>query len=171
MSALSIQSAEGQTLETLRDHAAIASVFGNLGERFERWEAGQVRADDTDQDAAMAAYRADVVALGPEHPQKAEMRQKSLAEHTHADFEARFFVDGRGLFYLHIDDRVYLVLCEKGDLISVPSDTTPWLDMGTSPDFKCIRFFTMPGGWVADFTGSDVATRLPDFDSHVASLQ
>jgi 1,2-dihydroxy-3-keto-5-methylthiopentene dioxygenase len=185
MSALTIQSAEGQSLETLRDHAAIATALGDLGVRFERWEAGRVLADDADQDAVLAAYRADVdrlnadygfqsvdvVALGPDHPQKAEMRQKFLAEHTHADFEVRFFVEGRGLFYLHIDDRVYLVLCEKGDLISVPANTTHWFDMGTSPHFKCIRFFTTPEGWVGDFTGSDIATRFPDFDSHVASLQ
>jgi 1,2-dihydroxy-3-keto-5-methylthiopentene dioxygenase len=42
--------------------------------------------------------------------------------------------------------------------------------MGERPDFKCIRFFTRPEGWVGNFTGSDIATRFPDFDTHVASL-
>jgi len=56
------------------------------------------------------------------------------------------------------------VLCEPGDLISVPAHTTHWFDMGARPDFKCIRFFTTPDGWVGRFTGSDIATRFPDFD-------
>ena len=54
--------------------------------------------------------------------------------------------------------------------MSVPANTTHWFDMGTSPHFKCIRFFTAPDGWVAQFSGSDIATRFPDFDSHVANL-
>ena len=185
MSALTIQSTEGRTLQTLRDHAAIASKLGELGVQFERWEANRPLADDADQDGVLAAYRSDVdrlnsrygfqsvdvVALGPDHPQRVEMRQKFLAEHTHADFEVRFFVDGSGLFYLHIGDRVYLVLCEKGDLISVPANTTHWFDMGSKPHFKCIRFFTTPNGWVGDFTGSDIATRFADFDTYVSGLQ
>lgn len=185
MTALTIQTTEGQTLRTLNDHAAIAASLGELGVQFERWEAAQPLVDDADQEAVLAAYKADVdklnaqygfqsvdvVALGPDHPQKAEMRQKFLAEHTHADFEVRFFVDGSGLFYLHIDDKVYMVLCEKGDLISVPANTTHWFDMGANPHFKCIRFFTTPDGWVGNFTGSDIATRFPDFDTFVSQLQ
>lgn len=185
MSALTIQSIDGRTLQTLRDHAAIASTLGELGVQFERWEASRPLAVDADQDSVLAAFQSDVdtlntrygfqsvdvVALGPDHPQKVEMRQKFLAEHTHADFEVRFFVDGRGLFYLHIGDRVYLVLCEKGDLISVPANTTHWFDMGTNPHFKCIRFFTTPDGWVGNFTGSDIATRFADFDTYVNGLR
>jgi 1,2-dihydroxy-3-keto-5-methylthiopentene dioxygenase len=62
-------------------------------------------------------------------------------------------------------------LCEKGDLISVPANTTHWFDMGIEPRFKCIRFFTAPDGRVGNFTGSDIATRFPDFDSHVSGLR
>jgi 1,2-dihydroxy-3-keto-5-methylthiopentene dioxygenase len=98
------------------------------------------------------------------------MRQKFLSEHTHADFEVRFFVEGSGLFYLHVGDKVYTLLCEKGDLISVPANTTHWFDMGTKPYFKCIRFFTTPEGWVGNFTGSEIAKQFPDFDQYVASL-
>ena len=184
MSALTITTADGQTLETLRDAAAIGAALGELGVQFEQWQANAPLAADADQEAVLAAYAGDVerlneqygfqsvdvVALGPDHPQKAEMRQKFLAEHTHADFEVRFFVDGSGLFYLHVGDRVYMMLCEKGDLISVPANTTHWFDMGEHPNFKCIRFFTTPDGWVGNFTGSDIATRFPDFDAYRASL-
>jgi 1,2-dihydroxy-3-keto-5-methylthiopentene dioxygenase len=185
VTALTIQTTEGESLQTLLDPQEIAAMLGEIGVQFERWEANRPLAEGADQEAVLAAYRedveklntrygfqsVDVVALGPDHPQKAEMRQKFLAEHTHGDFEVRFFVDGSGLFYLHIDDKVYMVLCEKGDLISVPADTTHWFDMGENPRFKCIRFFTTTDGWVGNFTGSDIATRFPDFDDYVNGLQ
>ena len=80
----------------------------------------------------------------------------------------RFFVDGQGLFYVHPDDKVYLVLCEQGDLISVPAHTRHWFDMGENPSLKAIRLFTTPEGWVAHFTGSDIARRFPKLEQFVA---
>lgn len=87
-----------------------------------------------------------------------------LFEHTHSDFEIRFFVDGCGTFYIHHSDKVYAIICEKGDLISIPAETTHWFDMGTKPFFKAIRFFTIPDGWVGKFTGSDISKRIPTHD-------
>lgn len=48
-------------------------------------------------------------------------REKFLSEHTHAEDEVRFFVDGSSLFCLRDGDDVLLMLCEQGDLISVPA--------------------------------------------------
>ena len=169
---------------TLTDHRAIAELLEANGVRFERWVADRELAADADQEAVLAAYAEpvarlnqeygfqsiDVVSLNPGHPQKAEMRQKFLAEHTHADFEVRFFVDGSGLFYLHLGDAVHLVQCERGDLISVPAGVTHWFDMGAEPDFKCIRFFRVPDGWVGDFTGSGISERFPSYDAYRAGL-
>ena len=53
------------------------------------------------------------------------------------------------------------MLCQKNDLISVPNGTRHWFDMGPEPKFTCIRLFTNPEGWVANFTGEDIASRLP----------
>ena len=167
----------------IRDAAEISRVLGGLGVEFEQWKADKPLADDADQDAVLAAYQdsieklnkrygfesKDVVALRPDNPKKDEFRQKFLAEHTHADFEVRFFVDGSGLFYLHVNDKVYLVFCEKGDLISVPANTTHWFDMGSKPNFKCIRLFTTADGWVGNFTGSEIAKTFPDYDTFVAN--
>ncbi|MDH5632593.1 MAG: acireductone dioxygenase [Gammaproteobacteria bacterium] len=164
--------------EDFEDYLEIADRLNAIGVQFERWNASQPLADDADQEAVLAAYEkdietlnstygftaVDVVALRPDHPQKAEMRAKFLSEHTHDDFEVRFFVDGSGMFYLHKEGHVYAVLCEKGDLISVPANTTHWFDMGTSPNFKCIRFFTKAEGWVGNFTGNDIAERFPGYD-------
>ncbi|MGR8980841.1 MAG: 1,2-dihydroxy-3-keto-5-methylthiopentene dioxygenase [Gammaproteobacteria bacterium] len=166
------------------DFLAIQTQLNAIGVEFERWTANTALADDADQETVISAYRdsidrlkrdygfqsVDVVSLHPDHPEKAVFRQKFLAEHFHDDFEVRFFIDGRGLFYLHVGSKVYAVLCEKGDLISVPAKTTHWFDMGENPCFKCIRLFTTPEGWLATFTGNDIAKSFPTFDQYVASL-
>jgi len=165
--------------EPVFEHDLIRQTLDSLGVKFERWPVEQHIAHDAgeaqikkiyaDEIANLNQYfgfqSVDVVSLTPDHPQAAAARQKFLAEHTHADFEIRFFVDGDGLFYLHPNENVYLVLCEKGDLISVPANTPHWFDMGTRPDFKCIRFFTTDNGWEASFTGSEIAGRFPDYDT------
>ena len=163
------------------DHTAIAGELASIGVRFERWQANVSLAEDADQDAVLAAYAedvarlnaehgfksVDVVSLRADHPQKEAMRAKFLSEHTHDDFEVRFFVAGQGMFYLHVADKVYAVLCTQGDLISVPSGVTHWFDMGEQPNFKCIRFFTVPEGWVGNFTGSGVDKSIPSLDELV----
>ena len=95
-------------------------------------------------------------------------REKFLAEHTHADDEVRYFVDGRGAFYLRLDGNVHVVTCEAGDLLGVPAGTRHWFDMGTDPNFTALRFFREPEGWVGSFTGDDIATRFPTFDRLVS---
>jgi 1,2-dihydroxy-3-keto-5-methylthiopentene dioxygenase len=157
------------------DHAAIARELGQVGVRFERWEASApIRPGDA-AETVIAAYRGDierlmreegyqavdVISLHPEHPDRAALRAKFLNEHTHSEDEVRFFVAGRGLFTLHIGNKVYEVLCEAGDLIGVPDGTRHWFDMSETPHFVAIRLFTNPAGWVASFTGEDIAQRFP----------
>ena len=164
----------GLPVRTLLDHEAIARDLGKVGVRFERWEANVPLAPGASQDAVIAAYQddiarlmqekgyqsVDVISLNPDHPDRAALRQKFLNEHTHCEDEVRFFVAGRGLFTLHIGESVYEVLCEKGDLIGVPDGTRHWFDMSESPYFIAIRLFTNKEGWVANFTGSDIAERF-----------
>ncbi|MBJ6138225.1 1,2-dihydroxy-3-keto-5-methylthiopentene dioxygenase [Marinobacter litoralis] len=160
------------------DPQVIREKLNEKGVRFERWPtrdlpagASQeqiltVYADDVNRLKQECGFQtADVVSLTPEHPQKAEFRQKFLDEHTHSEDEVRFFVQGQGLFYLHFDDQVYAVMCQKNDLISVPNGTRHWFDMGSEPEFTCIRLFTNPEGWVASFTGEDIATRIPRYEA------
>jgi 1,2-dihydroxy-3-keto-5-methylthiopentene dioxygenase len=163
----------------------IERQLNGIGVQFERWTANCEFAADAVQDDIIAAYRndidklmaqygfqsVDVISLRPDHPQKTELRQKFLNEHIHTDFEVRFFIDGCGLFYLHVGDKVFAVLCEQGDLISVPANTTHWFDMGENPSFKCIRLFTTPEGWVAQFTGSEIAKTFPTLDDTLAARQ
>jgi 1,2-dihydroxy-3-keto-5-methylthiopentene dioxygenase len=162
-----------------RDRDTIARELGELGVRFERWEAKVELAPDADQAHVLEAYRADVdrlmseggyksadvVRLGPDAPNRAAARQKFLSEHTHDEDEVRFFVEGRGAFYLRIDGFVHCIVCEKDDLIGVPAGTTHWFDMGSRPHFTAIRVFGTEAGWVANFTGDTIAEIFPDFDA------
>ncbi|MBB6243766.1 acireductone dioxygenase [Rhodanobacter sp. MP1X3] len=158
-----------------REHTAIARELDKVGIRFEQWEANQPIAPGASQDEVIAAYKTDidrlmgetgyqavdVISLTPDHPDRAVLRQKFLNEHTHSEDEVRFFVAGAGQFTLHINDKIYDVLCESGDLIGVPDGTRHWFDMSESPYFVAIRFFTNKEGWVANFTGDDIAKRFP----------
>jgi 1,2-dihydroxy-3-keto-5-methylthiopentene dioxygenase len=40
--------------------------------------------------------------------------------------------------------------------------------MGENPNFKAIRLFTTSEGWVAHFTGSDIARRFPKLEQFIA---
>ncbi|HEY0720822.1 MAG TPA: acireductone dioxygenase [Gammaproteobacteria bacterium] len=182
MSRLAIYNEQGTRLgDVLTEHKLIAAQLQPLGVRFERWQSSQTFSKGAQQEEVLAVYgeqvrrlsneygfqSMDVVSVQPDNPKRDELRAKFLAEHMHSDFEVRFFVAGAGLFYLHVADKVYLVLCEQGDLISVPANVRHWFDMGKIPDFKCIRLFVIADGWVAQFTGSDIAQLFPDFDEFV----
>jgi len=60
---------------------------------------------------------------------------------------------------------VHGVLCSKGDLISVPANVRHWFDMGPNPNFKAIRLFITPDGWVANFTGDKIADSFPRLEA------
>lgn len=165
------------------DHDYIREQLAKIGVRFEQWQADAAVQPGASAEDVMAAYRTeidkivaekgfktvDVVSIHPEHPAREEMRRKFLDEHYHKEDEVRFFVAGSGLFTLHVDDKVFEILCTQGDLIGVPDRTTHWFDMGPAPSFIAIRFFTEADGWVGHFTGTDIAQRFPRFESGQAA--
>jgi 1,2-dihydroxy-3-keto-5-methylthiopentene dioxygenase len=185
MSRLRIYDAKhpGASLGEFHDHAAIEHELRQVGVRFERWEANEPVWPGASQEEVIEAYRGDidrlmesegyqavdVVSLKPDHPERAALRRKFLDEHTHSEDEVRFFVAGAGQFTLHIDGKVYEVLCEQGDLIGVPDGTRHWFDMSESPYFVAIRLFTNKEGWVAQFTGDDIAQRFPRMAPHASA--
>jgi 1,2-dihydroxy-3-keto-5-methylthiopentene dioxygenase len=158
------------------DAETIASELRQIGVRFERWSADVALEPGADQNAVIAAYRScvdrlmrecgyrsvDVIRIGPDTPNVEPLRAKFLDEHQHAEDEVRFFVEGRGAFYLHAQQRVYQIVCARGDLMSVPAGTKHWFDMGPDPVLTAIRLFVNPDGWVAQFTGDPIAKRFPN---------
>ncbi|MCC5853062.1 MAG: acireductone dioxygenase [Alkalimonas sp.] len=180
MSSLTIYPAQepSQALFQSDNLVEIAEKLQQQGIRFEQWQANQPIDASTDAASILAAYSddierlkqqggyvtVDVISLSSDHPDKAALRQKFLAEHTHSEDEVRFFVRGEGLFCLHLGEYIYQVLCQQNDLISVPANTPHWFDMGSEPNFTAIRLFNNPEGWVANFTGSAIASRFPLLD-------
>ena len=165
----------------------IAVELKRLGVRYENWPVVEGLSATPTSEEVLAAYRAqvdrvvetegyilvDAMHMTPsEDPEwvagAAAARKKFLAEHTHDDDEDRFFARGAGVFYLHVEGKVYGILCEAGDLLSVPANTTHWFDMGTTPDYISIRFFHDDDGWVGNFTGSPIALEFPTFDALMA---
>ena len=156
----------------------ILAKLSELGIRFERWEAATPVTGDMSQDEVLAAYAAqiqalkdsegyvtaDVVNMVPNHPNKDVFRAKFLEEHTHGEDEVRFFVSGSGQFNLHLGDEVVSIVCTKDDLIGVPAGTKHWFDMGPAPAFSAIRLFNNPDGWVAQFTGDEIADQFPRYE-------
>ena len=173
----------GQALLDTRDQTEMARQLSAIGVRFEQWQANQPVQPGDPPERVLAAYRddiaalmaeggyqsVDVISLQPEHPEREALRAKFLDEHSHSEDEVRFFVAGSGVFTLHVDGRVFEVLCEAGDLISVPDGTRHWFDMGPRPFFVAIRLFTSTEGWVARFTGDDIASRFPRYDNEAVS--
>ena len=166
----------------------IAITLKEIDVNFERWEVAEEFAAGGDQQAILDHYRDDIARVveaegyklvdvtqlhRTEDPGWEELktaaRNKFLSEHTHEDDEVRFFVSGSGIFYLHTRGKVYAVLCEAGDRLSVPANTTHWFDMGTDPGFTAIRFFHDEDGWVGNFTGNPLAERIPSYDEIAAA--
>ncbi|CQR59550.1 1,2-dihydroxy-3-keto-5-methylthiopentene dioxygenase [Streptomyces leeuwenhoekii] len=185
MTVLQIMTDSGrETLLRTTDPARIGTELAAHGVEFRRWPTDHLLPAAADQDTVLALYRdqvdrlcaqrgfrlVDVARMQPrtDDPdwaaQAAAARRKFLSEHRHSEDEVRFFVEGRGCFYLHLENRVYAVVCEAGDLLSVPAGTKHWYDMGEVPHFCAIRFFEEDDGWVGDFTEDPVAERIPSLD-------
>ncbi|MFE6761028.1 acireductone dioxygenase [Streptomyces sp. NPDC057689] len=180
--------APGTVLLRTRDDERVIGELADHGVTLRRWP---VRTGDTpalDDQALLDLYRdridevrardsmklVDVARLHPAPTEEwreraAKARTTFLEEHRHGEDEVRFFAHGRGLFTLHLDTRVLAVLCEAGDLLSVPAGVRHWFDMGERPDFAAIRFFQEEDGWVGDFTGAPIASRFPRLDELAGS--
>ena len=161
------------------DLPLIIEELAARGITLERWPARADLAEGAEQDEILAAYAAeiarvqaggryatvDAIRMTPDHPDRQALRQRFLAEHTHSEDEVRFFVEGRGLFCLHLGGEGLQLLCERNDWIAVPAGTRHWFDMGPQPRFCALRFFDDPAGWVAEFTGDPIADRYPRLDA------
>lgn len=164
-------------IEVTTDFDTIADKIASLGARLEKWQASAPIDPHAEQATILSAYAedierikqrggyttADVVRLNPDHPDREALRAKFLDEHTHSEDEVRFFVEGSGAFYINGGQYIFQLICEQGDLLSVPANTPHWFDMGPRPNFTAIRIFTNPAGWVGNFTGSGISAQYPRY--------
>lgn len=173
---------------TERNPEIIRTFLNDRGVFFDQWEAGVVFSDSATPDEILVAYEkdlrpfmdaggyktADVITINHLTENYGAIRAKFLAEHTHSEDEIRFFVDGQGLFWFHLEtadgkEEVFNLLCQKGDLISVPAGTKHWFDAGEeNPFVKAIRIFIDMSGWVPEYTESGLEQRYKGFEVPVA---
>lgn len=164
---------------TEKDPKEIKSFFNARGLFFDQWQADVVFEDTASQEEILKAYNsslapfmktggyqtADVITINKLTENYPAIRAKFLAEHTHTEDEIRFFVDGEGLFWFNMEGQpVFNLLCEKGDLISVPAGVKHWFDAGSeNPFVKAIRIFIDMSGWVPHYTESKVEEGFANF--------
>lgn len=161
---------------TTKDVATIKQFLNDRGVFFDQWEAEVSFEDSADQETILAAYShalkpymqsngyetADVISINSQTPNYEAIRAKFLSEHIHTEDEVRFFVDGEGLFWFNLENNepIFNVLCQAGDLISVPANTKHWFDAGEqNPFVKAIRIFIDMSGWVPHYTNSGIAEK------------
>ena len=158
----------------------IKAFFNERGIFFDQWFCDVIFDDQATQEEILAAYEkdlkpfmenggyqtADVISINRLTENYEAIRNKFLAEHIHTEDEIRFFVDGKGLFWFNLEtEPVFNLLCERGDLISVPAGTKHWFDAGQeNPFVKAIRIFIDMSGWVPHYTESG---KELDFSSFV----
>lgn len=163
----------------LHDPLEIKNYLAQFEVYFDQWTCAVEFQDDASQDDILSAYAsdlqpfmtqggyqtADVISIHAATPNYEQIRAKFLAEHTHDEDEIRFFVDGQGLFWFNLSDApVFNVLCQRGDLISVPAGTKHWFDAGaTAPFVKAIRIFTDISGWTPHYTDSGLEANYQHF--------
>ena len=163
--------ASPQPLFSTSNAELICSALKTRGIKFQRWPSKPELKQGAIQDQILRAYEAlisplqeqegyqtvDVMRVGGDQANTSSLRQTFLQEHQHAEDEVRFFVEGRGLFSLHINDEVLQVVCEANDWIAIPAGTRHWFDMGANPNYCVLRFFKNSAGWVATFTDDPIA--------------
>ena len=158
--------------QVIDDPKAIGAFLSSYGVFFDQWTCDVEFEDSASQEEILSAYAcdlkpfmdeggyltADVISINSLTENYEVIRTKFLAEHTHSEDEIRFFVDGQGYFWFNLEDApVFNVLCQKGDLISVPAGTKHWFDAGVDQPFvKAIRIFIDQSGWIPEYTGSGI---------------
>jgi 1,2-dihydroxy-3-keto-5-methylthiopentene dioxygenase len=146
---------------------------------FDQWSCDVVFSETATGEEILAAYEkeltpfmqnggyqtADVITINHLTENYDAIRAKFLAEHQHSEDEIRFFVDGKGIFWFHLETgEIFNLLCERGDLISVPAGTKHWFDAGeTNPFVKAIRIFIDFSGWVPHYTDSNIEKKYSEF--------
>jgi 1,2-dihydroxy-3-keto-5-methylthiopentene dioxygenase len=161
---------------TLCDPSTVQQFLGARSIIYERWLPNRSLPSGVTNEHVLAAYdyllkpfmeaggyqAMDVIHVDEHTPNLNGIREKFIREHTHNEDEVRVFVQGQGFFWFHKeerDDEVFALLCEQGDLISVPANTKHWFDLGAYPKVLAIRIFTDQAGWTPHYTNSGIDQR------------
>jgi 1,2-dihydroxy-3-keto-5-methylthiopentene dioxygenase len=145
----------------------IRAALAPLGIDYERWSLDRVPGDAS-ADEVLAAYAdeidemkrrggyvtADVIDVNPTTPNLEAMLARFDKEHTHDEDEVRFILSGRGIFFLHLDQKVVSVEVGPGDMLRVPRGTAHWFTLCEDRRIRAIRWFQATSGWTPLYTDS-----------------
>lgn len=160
-----------KTNTTITDFKTIQNILSQSKIMIARWEASHSLSEDSTQENILQAYAhelkpfmekngyatADVINVHPKTENLAAIREKFIKEHTHSEDEIRFFVDGSGKFWFHLDnEEILCVTCERGDFMSVPKNFKHWFDLAPGYFVKAIRIFSNMEGWTPNYTESGI---------------
>lgn len=149
--------------------AEIRSELAGLGIDYERWNLDRV-SPDASAGEVLSAYAeeiedmkrrggyitADVIDVNASTPNLDVMLAKFDKEHTHDEDEVRFILAGRGIFFLHLEEKIASVEVGPGDMLRVPRGTTHWFTLCEDRHIRAIRWFQDTTGWTPHYTGSGV---------------
>jgi 1,2-dihydroxy-3-keto-5-methylthiopentene dioxygenase len=158
-----------ETNQKIENEQEIRATLAAAGIDYERWSLDRVPPDSS-TDLVLDAYRAeieemkqrggyvtaDVIDVKPETPNLEAMLARFDKEHTHSEDEVRFILAGRGIFFLHIGEKVYSVEVGPGDMLRVPRGTTHWFTLCEDRRIRAIRWFQQTEGWTPQYTDSGV---------------
>lgn len=148
------------------DHAAVTAYLAEAGLPYERWSVAGRIAQGADANAVLGAYApeierlkrtggyvtADVIDVGPQTPGLDAMLAKFNKEHSHAEDEVRFIIDGAGLFFIRpASGPVFAIQVDSGDLLRVPAGTRHWFELCADRRIRAIRLFVDPTGWTPKY--------------------
>lgn len=107
----------------------------------------------------------DLATMKPNDAFAISVRGRYLSEHTHEEDEVRFFLAGKVLIYLNINQKIHILECSRGDFVIIPAGVKHWMDIGPKPDFSVIRWFNSKKAFINNFTESFAAEATPRWET------
>jgi 1,2-dihydroxy-3-keto-5-methylthiopentene dioxygenase len=155
--------------QVIEDEAEVRLSLASLGIEYESWDLSRVPADAA-ASAVLTAYAAeidemkqrggyvtaDVIDVNPGTPGLDAMLAHFDKEHTHSEDEVRFILAGRGIFFLHLGEKVASVEVGPGDMLRVPRGTTHWFTLCEDRRIRAIRWFQQREGWTPHYTDTGI---------------
>jgi 1,2-dihydroxy-3-keto-5-methylthiopentene dioxygenase len=155
--------------QAIASEAEVRMTLAGLGIDYERWDLSRVAAGapaetvlsafaaEIDDLKRRGGYQtADIVDVHPETPGLDAMLARFDKEHTHSEDEVRFILAGRGIFFLHLAEKVVSVEVGPGDLLRVPRGVAHWFTLCEDRRIRAIRWFQDTTGWTPHYTGAGV---------------
>ena len=162
------------------DASSFSEDLSKVGVRVEQWptmthlssapilEEDVLKIYANEIERVMSEYnynQVDLATMKPNDTFAVSIRGRYLSEHTHEEDEARFFLAGKVLIYLNIDENIHILECGCGDFVLIPAGVKHWMDIGPSPDYTVIRWFNSKKAFINNFTESFTAEATPRWET------